>query len=245
MQGLSDLLASEVVSRLVGVIDLRNQIAVHAIAGNRDGYRRVPFCDGDPRVLARYYRDLGIKQLYVADLDAIHGYPIQFDVIEQLCAEFGPHPLLLDIGWTGTESPEVKDQILRIADSNRQIRWIAATESMCDRDSLRKFSRLVPAERLLLGIDFLNQQAIGVHPMEDWMDAGLTVGVAGAVILDLASVGRMSGTATDEICKTVRQRAGEWALYSGGGVRSADDVARLSAAGCDWCLVATALHGIV
>ena len=56
--------------RVVGVIDLKAGAAVHAVRGERERYRPV----GDPLSLARTFRDeLGLDELYVADLDAIGG----------------------------------------------------------------------------------------------------------------------------------------------------------------------------
>ncbi len=232
-------------ARLVGVIDLKNQQAVHAVAGKRDLYRPVSFCGGDPHALARHYLNLGVSALYIADLDAIAGHNIQFDTINQIGADFGPRPVLLDTGWTGDEQPQVEEQIRQIANSHSHCKWVAATESMRSRDSLKRFARLVGPEQLLLGIDFVDNQPMGLFHPGDWIETALAIGVRGAVILDLISVGGSSGPTTHELCKLTKRCAPSWTLYSGGGVRTADDVNSLVAAGCDWCLVATALHGIL
>jgi phosphoribosylformimino-5-aminoimidazole carboxamide ribotide isomerase len=62
--------------RVVGVIDLKAGTAVHAVRGERESYRPVSSViggdDGDAVALARGFRsELGLDELYVADLDAI------------------------------------------------------------------------------------------------------------------------------------------------------------------------------
>src|ERR687894_771074 len=64
--------------RVVPVIDLKDGTAVHAVRGERERYRPVRSViaaeDGDPLSLARAFRsELGLGELYVADLDAISG----------------------------------------------------------------------------------------------------------------------------------------------------------------------------
>src|SRR3954454_4902856 len=65
--------------RVMEVLDLQRGRAVHAVAGDRAHYRAVHSilheC-ADPIGLARAYRDsLGLRDLYLADLDAIEGAP--------------------------------------------------------------------------------------------------------------------------------------------------------------------------
>src|SRR5262252_7249864 len=65
--------------RIVGVIDVRGGRAVHARGGRREQYAPVGVAagervDGDAVALARVYVDrLGVRELYVADLDVIEG----------------------------------------------------------------------------------------------------------------------------------------------------------------------------
>ena len=63
--------------RIIGVIDILDGRAVHARAGNRSAYAPIERAagvriDGNVEALARVYVEtLGVKELYVADLDAI------------------------------------------------------------------------------------------------------------------------------------------------------------------------------
>jgi phosphoribosylformimino-5-aminoimidazole carboxamide ribotide isomerase len=50
------------------------------------------------------------------------------------------------------------------------------------------------------------------------------------------------GLGTLDLCRRLRAARPSLELISGGGVRSHDDLRLLSSAGCDWVLVASALH---
>src|SRR6185503_3356039 len=70
--------------KILPVIDLSGGQAVHAVAGDRASYRPVRSVlapSADPLELARGYRDrLGLREVYLADLDAIAGGEAQGEV---------------------------------------------------------------------------------------------------------------------------------------------------------------------
>ena len=104
------LLAKDIVGNLIGVIDLKRGQAVHGVAGNRANYQAVQFGSdpsrfGDAIALAKHYQSLGLRRLYVADLDAIALQAPQSDLLTQIiqqCHDWDE--IVLDIGWTGTLS---------------------------------------------------------------------------------------------------------------------------------------------
>jgi phosphoribosylformimino-5-aminoimidazole carboxamide ribotide isomerase len=61
------------------------------------------------------------------------------------------------------------------------------------------------------------------------------------IVLDLARVGSRSGLDL-ELVRLVRELLPGVMVLAGGGIRDADDLARLARVGCDGALVATALH---
>lgn len=242
---MNDLLSEPVVSRLVGVTDLRDGRAVHAIAGQRDNYRDVACCRGDAVELAEQYRTLGVACFYIADLDAIAGGPIQAELIDRLCCQYDGATGIVDIGWTGTAASGQQATIANLSRKHSSVQWVAATESIRSLDSLTALSSLTGAERVLLGLDFRGGQLISTDSSNDettWISGAQEIGCAGTVILDIASVGTSSGPTSLEICRRVRQGAPSWQIYSGGGVREARDVKEFLGAGCNRCLVGTALH---
>ena len=90
MNGDEGLLASGRIERVVGVIDLKQGRAVHAVAGRRDQYQPVqiqsqPPADwGDPIRLVDLYLRLGIRRLYLADLDAIRNGIVQVNLLREI-----------------------------------------------------------------------------------------------------------------------------------------------------------------
>lgn len=242
---MNDLLSPQVLSRLVGVIDVKEHQAVHAIAGKRQSYLPVSLCSGDPIALATHYSNLGIQELYVADLDSIGKHPMQAGIIGDLCQISHFDKILIDIGWSGKEQPQALARIAAIAEANSHVHWIAAVETMKSIDAIDLLATRISPSRLLLGLDFLDGDLISPFRVRTWVDSALRQQFAGAVILDLAGVGRKSGPITGTLCQQIRRWSPQWALYSGGGVRSLDDIRSLVDAGCDRCLVATALHGIL
>ena len=122
--------------RVVPVIDLKDGTAVHAVRGERERYRPVRSViagdDGDPVSLARAFRaELGLDELYVADLDAISGEGESSSSLAALAREArvmvdagvgepGRARALLDLGAhrvvVGTETltgPDALDRLLR------------------------------------------------------------------------------------------------------------------------------------
>ena len=244
-----DLLSASAAARLVGVIDLKDHQAVHAVAGNRDQYQPVRFCDGDPQRLAEHYLRIGLREFYVADLNAIGGSAIAVDAIDRICSRVGEARVLVDIGWSGGPATDqacrTRGDVAELSEKFPMTQWIAATEAMQSRLALGELAQLIPNDRLLIGLDFKGDVLSGRHRVADWIDEGLQLGIAGAVILDLGGIGTESGPTTRPQCKTVHDLAPHWTIYSGGGIRDAQDVDSLIAVGCNRCLVATAIHGIL
>jgi phosphoribosylformimino-5-aminoimidazole carboxamide ribotide isomerase len=239
---LNDLLSDDILAKLVGVIDLRDGHAVHAIAGDRDHYQSVDICGGDPVFLAEHYRQLGVTDLYVADLDAIIDGKIQVEAIEAVCRSVAAGRTLIDLGWTGREHRDSCDAIAALTDRHANVCWIAATESAETVAALAELAELISAERVFLGLDYRKGQLLGSTGEAEWIRAAAELGCCGVVILDLASVGTAAGPSTMEICWRAKRLAPRLSVVSGGGIRTAQDVNQLIEAGCDRCLVATALQ---
>src|SRR5688572_20300469 len=95
--------------RIVGVIDLQGGRAVHARAGRRREYAPVPEAagvtvNGDARLLASaYVETLGVRELYVADLDAIErgAGAMQVDALAAVCAS--GVPIWVDAGVSSVD----------------------------------------------------------------------------------------------------------------------------------------------
>lgn len=247
-QTAPSLLSSDLAARLIGVIDLKKGRAVAAVGGQRDRYRPLalgaPSLPGSAIHLADHYRRLGLRSFYIADLNALCGGAIQWGALDRLVSRCGDrHEVLLDVGWRGDESKSQLATLVQMSERHRALRWIVATESARGRDAVPRLCDSISPARVLLGLDYHDGELKSRAGNEAaWLSMAGELALHGAVVLDVAAVGTQRGVATESTCRRVRQRLGDRKLYSGGGIRSGDDARALLQAGCDGCLVATALH---
>ncbi|WP_345322360.1 HisA/HisF-related TIM barrel protein [Novipirellula rosea] len=241
--------------QIVAVVDLKAGIAVHAVAGNRQAYQPIAIggkTAGDPFALVAHYRSLGIRSLYIADLDSILLGQPQIALLERLIS---PHSdldeILVDIGL-----PE-RDTVASLLKSVRRrsnVFVIVASECATNATSLRRFEGALDYSQLVLGMDYRQGVFVGGDDSDDdwdsggdwdserdWLEFADQLGIDRVVALDTATVGTSRGPSIAEICSRIRRHFPSVKLYSGGGIRDASDVKLLQQAGCDRCLVATAL----
>ena len=241
------------VTTLVGVIDLMNGVAVHAVQGQRDQYQPVEFCSGDPVRLLDHYLRLGIQKIYVADLDGITKNQPDSVAIRRLTLHCGENPacceLIFDLGWRGRKHSNSIELIERTGEQFSQCHWVAATEAMPDPTAISELVELVGANQTILSLDYRNGDLLGNRTKEQaWVMAAAAAGVYQFLVLDLASVGSDRGPTTAQTCKRVSAMLVDSLvgfkpqIYSGGGIRSEGDIDALATAGCNHFLLATALY---
>jgi phosphoribosylformimino-5-aminoimidazole carboxamide ribotide isomerase len=220
--------------RVVPVIDLKGATAVHAVRGARERYRAL---GRDPLALARLFRsELGLDELYVADLDAITGAGGNDAVIRALAREARA---MVD---AGTCEPDRARELLALGVH----RVVVGTETLTSPDALDRLLAEVP--ELVLSIDLRDGRTLSPDPQLAGLPA-LDVlarlhraALREVIVLDLARVG--SGAGPDVGLFTELHAAfPDLALLAGGGVRAVEDLRALGAAGAAGALVATALHG--
>jgi HisA/HisF family protein len=226
--------------RVVGVVDLVGGVAVHAVRGERERYRPVRgrlAPSADPVALARGFSAIGGREVYVADLDAIGGGALQADAIAALAAE--TH-VIVDAG--ATRAARVRDLLgLGVA------RVVVGTETLDDVATLPALAEAAGPDGLVLSLDLRHRRAISRAPALDGrpaleaLDALAAVAPAEVIVLDLARVGTGSGPDVALIAE-LHAAFPAVELLAGGGVRDADDLRALEAAGAAGALVATALH---
>jgi phosphoribosylformimino-5-aminoimidazole carboxamide ribotide isomerase len=225
--------------RVVGVIDLKDGTAVHAVRGERERYRPVSGViggdDGDALALARGFGALGLAELYVADLDAITGHG---DNAALLAALAGEARLMVD---AGVSEPMRARALLDLGAR----RVIVGTETLLGPAALDDLLAALPDGAVILSVDLRDGRVLS----PDANLAGLPAldalrrlpRVREVIVLDLARVG--SGAGPDvELIAAVHGAFPDLELLAGGGVRDADDLRALDEAGAAGALVATALH---
>lgn len=227
---------------VIGVIDLAAGMAVHARGGRREAYtavatsRGVPI-GGDPVALAAVYRDAGVAQIYVADLDAIGGGALQHAALRRLAA--AGLPLWVD---AAVADPTRAGELLNLGAA----RVIAGLETLPSYDALGDVAAATGADRLVLSLDVREGVPLGPLGGHATTPAGIATRAVAAgagmlIVLDLARVGA-GGGANLRLVEQVRAAVPGAPIVAGGGVRDADDLAELARVGCGAALVATALH---
>ncbi|MCS7095879.1 MAG: HisA/HisF-related TIM barrel protein, partial [Nitrososphaerota archaeon] len=78
--------------KIIPVIDVLGGLAVHAVKGERRRYRPVKsvLCSSaDPLEVAEAFKELGFREVYLADLDAIMGGSRSCGLYRRIKAETG------------------------------------------------------------------------------------------------------------------------------------------------------------
>ena len=230
--------------RILGVLDLAGDRAVHARGGRREQYAPVRAVagmrveEGDAVAVARaYVSHFGIDELYVADLDAIMGGASQAGLVATLA---DVAPLWVDAGVTSVAAA-------RSVAAAGASRIVVGLETLASFDALAEIAAAIGRERLAFSLDLRDGQPVhrmaSIDPSAPPHAVAASAASAGAtaiIVLDLARVGTRTGIDTAMLA-SVRDAVPGVTLMAGGGVGDLDHLTTLSAAGCDGALVATAL----
>jgi phosphoribosylformimino-5-aminoimidazole carboxamide ribotide isomerase len=236
---------------VIPVLDLMRGVAVHARQGARKRYRPVesvltPGQAGDAMALGSAYRtEVHAWRCYVADLDAIEGWPPQLKLIRSLTDPekgFGPG-LLVD---AGVSNPRAAEELLEAGVTT----VVVGLETLGGFEDLKALVQAIGGERVIFSLDLLEgrpvrrrtrriatQEAVAVELGARAAEAGCSA----ILVLDLSAVGSAAGPRNLDLIAALQRLIGV-PIYAGGGVRSLDDLRELEAAGCDAALVGTALH---
>lgn len=221
---------------VIPVIDVRNRIAVKAVAGRREGYQalRSPLAvSADPVDVARGLTTLHpFPVIYVADLDGIEGRGGDPDLPHRISATAGAAV------WIDSGAADPASVARAIGRSG--VHAVLGSESGWTPGDLRA---LPPEtrERIVLSLDYRGDALVG--------DAGLLEAVETwpqrVIVMTLARVGLGGGPDLDRLAQVAalaRSSGRDLDIYAAGGVRDRSDLTLLSAAGIAGALVASALH---
>lgn len=229
--------------RVIPVIDLRDGLAVHAVSGEREQYRPVQSVLADsaePLAVAGAFRErLGLRELYVADLDAIEGRGNHEPLIAALAEQAGAR-LLVDAGISDLHG------VLRVLATGSRCA-IVGSETLSNWEALQEIAAEVAAGRLIFSLDMREGQVLtrcpqlaGLAPLQV-LEKVNHLGIKEVILLELTQVGTGSGI-NRALIGAARERFPGLRLLTGGGVRDAHDLKALAALGVSGVLVATALH---
>ena len=224
--------------QLIPVIDLMAGQVVRGVRGERSAYRpiRSPLCESSapldlaPRLLERAASDT----LYIADLDALMGGKLQFDIIAALLDRLPAVQFWLDGGFRDAESIDAFR--LRLGTHADRVTPIVASESLPDPHIAR---RCLEAHRAhcILSLDRREGSlldAAGCHAHPEWWPERV-------IVMTLDRVGADAGPDLDTLRNAQALRP-DVRLIGAGGIRDAADLQRAAASGANAWLVASALH---
>src|SRR3954471_5074404 len=202
--------------RVIPVIDLKDGTAVHAVRGERERYRplRTPLAEGsDPVDVTRAVRDqLGLEELYVADLDAITGGSGHPELLAALAREAR---VMVD---AGVARPEAVARLLDLGAA----RVVIGTETLPGVAALGRLRAALPDAPLVLSLDLRAGRMLSPAPELADLDAAEALerlaeaGAREAIVLDLARVGSGEGPGV-ELLSALHERLPALALPRGGG----------------------------
>lgn len=235
--------------RIIPVLDVLNGQVVRGIAGKRDSYQPIQSIltpDANIRsVCTAFQQELGISEYYIADLDGIERGKPNYDAL--MSVQDALNRVWLDAGFSSVSRLDVFDQHLSV---HQLYRVIVGLECCSDLNDLTLLLRKVGSQRLVFSLDLQNgSPLLSADASADWRQATpfeiaeqvIHLGIEKMIVLDLAAVGMGQGTPTLELCGVLKQKYPQLEIITGGGVNSAEDLARLESC-CDAALLASAIH---
>jgi phosphoribosylformimino-5-aminoimidazole carboxamide ribotide isomerase len=232
--------------RVIGVIDLKAGLAVHARGGKRDAYEPVrgrllsPAQAGDAAALARAYRERAkVAEIYVADLDAISGAASTPQSLDGILS--AGLPVMADAGAATVQAAT------RVRDLGAA-RVVVGLETLASFGELAGIVRAIGEGAVVFSLDLRDGCPITRPGAPFARETALMLaqraaaaGVRCTIVLDLGRVGQAAGPGI-AMLQCIRAGLPETELLAGGGVRDAADLADLARAGVAGVLVGTALH---
>lgn len=228
---------------IVPVLDIMQGQVVRGIAGRRHEYRPIvsSLCRSSmPCDVARaLHEEFGLRDFYLADLDAIGGALPARATYDALHAD--GYRLWVDAGVRSAADA------CRVAVMGVH-RVVVGLETLEGPEALAACCRTLGTDRIVFSLDLKEGKPLG--DLRRWRDASaegivqhaIDAGVTRLLVLDLAQVGTGGGTGTDALCARLHETHPGLSLAAGGGVRGIGDVLRLYGCGVRDVLVASALH---
>ena len=229
---------------LIPVIDLMQGQVVRGVRGDRQAYRPIVsrLCgNSDPPTVARILCDhCATLQLYVADLDALTGHPVQIDALRTLL-----HALPRLEAVAGRRASRAARRPTRCATNSSagsQVVAVFGNESLASRAALAQCFGDASTWRPTISGDVLSlDRRDGQHlDIAGCWDAP-TLWPRRVIVMTLERVGAGAGPDLETLAE-VRSKSPSTFVVGAGGIRNPDDLAQARDAGAGAWLVASALH---
>ena len=227
--------------KVTPVIDILKGKVVHAVRGKRQKYQPLQssLCNSvEPLEVAKAFKAFGFGELYIADLDAITGRSVNFQVFKRIAKETGLK-LMVDAGVSDLETAE------KLLDCGVS-KVVIGTETLQSKSFVGEAVRLFGSKCVIVSLDLKGDKVLlksgfdgyksPVRLLYEFKD----MGVSEVIVLDLARVGTSEGVNVDFLKKMLKTTPMH--VYVGGGVRNIKDLVELKNLGVAGVLVASALH---
>jgi phosphoribosylformimino-5-aminoimidazole carboxamide ribotide isomerase len=225
--------------RIISVIDVMAGKVVGAVGGRREEYKplKSPLVKSpDPIAVAVAFKNLGLSELYVADLDAISSTGRNLEIITRAGAQSGMN-LMVDAGFRRCDDvkPYLDAGIRRI---------VLATETLDSLDEVgevvaRKDAQVIASIDVRLGNVVSESKDLRL-PIPDLVKEFEARGASEILLLTLDRVGTARGPDWLNLDNVLDCTS--LPVLVGGGVRNVEDIGRLQGLGVSGVLVATAFH---
>ena len=228
--------------RVLPVLDVMGGHVVRGVGGRRQEYRPIRSrltASNQPLDVAQAFRNqLGLEELYLADLDALAGVEPEWSLFAGLRAR-GFH-LWVDAGV------RMLTMACQLAEAGIDS-IVVGLETVQGPAELAEIVRAL-GDRVVFSLDLREGKPLGERRVWEG-DSALSIavqavrlGVRRLLVLDLARVGLGAGVGTSELCAHLSAAAPDVEISAGGGVRDRADLETLRFCGVRRVLVASALH---
>ncbi len=218
--------------QLIPVIDLLNDMVVHAKKGDRKNYQPIQstLChSSEPIDVVKALLELyPFERIYIADLDAITGQGSHANTIKCIQEKYPALEIWLDAGIGNVNHLH--------AWSNMKLTHVIGSESIVSIHDLVEISAHLN-KNFILSLDSNQSGFLGCADLQ----TNTNLWPANVILMSLAQVGANQGANLD-LLEKFKRYSKEFKLYSAGGVRNIDDVSTLEQLGIHGALLASALH---
>lgn len=174
-------------------------------------------------LIGRLHQDFGMRQLYLADLNAIQGEENNFQTLQSIAHAFPDLALWIDAGFSTPAAIQTLQSLL----SFRPVIGSESWRSKCD----------FPRDQSVLSVDSMDDELR--DPSGITRDSRRRPDTL--ILMNLSRVGSLQGPDMGRLARW-RSIAPDAALYMAGGVRNRTDLEQLQSAGAGGVLLASALH---
>lgn len=233
--------------KVIPVMDLLNGEVVQGKGGRRNEYQ--PFSDSvisnnpEPFSVAKSFKEkLELDWFYIADLDRIQSTQNIKKNKE----------IIIELTKTTNYKISVDAGCKDLRDIDEILSWgvdhvIVGTETLSSLEVLENAVLEFDPQKIIVSVDFKGGELLAnsmeiskIKPIEIAEFAG-KLGLKAIIVLELQKVGSQTGPLNDSLMEIV-ENISTIPIYTGGGVRSIQDLILLKNKGILGALVATAFH---